>query len=325
MTGKIHDKNGVFVPPNSHFTYVLSITLPQPTIRIRIPRALVKAMQRRNQARSENDENGGKNKVKHRATSKKSFRKKVGSMFSNVFGKKNSPGTDPKDDNGEVHSNVDGEEMKKLKNMIESVDMGSEKMTGKSSEEYNLNDEVEQIASATGFGASKKGMQEAGDEGKEKPIVKEMVEAGNERKERPKSRRTFSKSRTLSKMNDLELNKAKINNVDDIIVIGNTDLTVACVGNKGANTLRTKAIVSLKQAENSNDLTRFRSKTLNSNRKVKTAWSMKKMTGGLVGEKSDKQELCKKRIIMGGRCRPLNHSGIIQYDENGVLIPEIIP
>ncbi|XP_022033061.1 uncharacterized protein LOC110934182 [Helianthus annuus] len=33
-------------------------------------------------------------------------------------------------------------------------------------------------------------------------------------------------------------------------------------------------------------------------------------------------ELCKKRIIMGRKCRPLNVSGALHYDKNGVLVPE---
>ena len=287
MTEKNHEKSGVFVPSNSQFSYVLSITFPQPTIRIKIPKVLVKAMQRRNQARSESDENGSKKKKK------KSFRKKVGSMFSNVFGKKKSPETDSKGENGEVHSNGDDEEMKKLKNMVERVNMESEKITRKSSED----DGGQQMALATEFEMSEK----------------EMLDAGDEEKEKPKSRRTYSKT----------LSKRKINNVDDSIV-GNTDLSVACVGEKGENTFGTKRIVSLKQAENSNDLPGFGSKTLTSHRKLKTARSIKKISMQM-GGKSEKRELCKKRILMGRRCRPLNHSGIIQYDENGVLLPEIIP
>ncbi|XVF05995.1 hypothetical protein REPUB_Repub06bG0009700 [Reevesia pubescens] len=339
MTAKNHEKNGVFVPPNSHFSYVLSITLPQPTIRIKIPKVLVKAMQRRNQTRSQNDENGGKNKKKHRATSKKSFRKKVGSMFSNVFGGKNKKS---KGENGEIHDNGDGDdeeedEMKKLKNMIESLDMGSEKIiTRKSSEDHhiNLTDGVQQMVTvATGFGISeselvvKEKLEAEDEEEEEKTIVKAMVGAVNERKERPRPRsmRTFSK--TMTKINDLELKKAKINNFDDSIVVGNTDLSVDCVDDdKVANAVDTKGIVSLKQAENPRDLTRFRSKTMtNHNRKPKIAWTMRRVSSVLVGGKSENLELCKKRILMGGRCRPLNHSGIIQYDKNGVLMPEIIP
>ncbi|GAB2287295.1 hypothetical protein Dimus_021676 [Dionaea muscipula] len=33
-------------------------------------------------------------------------------------------------------------------------------------------------------------------------------------------------------------------------------------------------------------------------------------------------ELCKKKILLGERCRTLNSSGTLQYDANGVLIVE---
>ncbi|KAG8363871.1 hypothetical protein BUALT_Bualt19G0067600 [Buddleja alternifolia] len=45
----------------------------------------------------------------------------------------------------------------------------------------------------------------------------------------------------------------------------------------------------------------------------------------LKGEKEDTNrevELCKKRILMGIKCRPLNLSGKLQYDKNGILLPE---
>ncbi|KAJ8572835.1 hypothetical protein K7X08_009346 [Anisodus acutangulus] len=34
-------------------------------------------------------------------------------------------------------------------------------------------------------------------------------------------------------------------------------------------------------------------------------------------------ELCKKRILMGGKCRPLSASGSLHYDQNGILFPEL--
>ncbi|TMW99195.1 hypothetical protein EJD97_002905 [Solanum chilense] len=34
-------------------------------------------------------------------------------------------------------------------------------------------------------------------------------------------------------------------------------------------------------------------------------------------------ELCKKRILMGGKCRPLSASGSLHYDQNGILLPEL--
>ncbi|XP_012837651.1 PREDICTED: uncharacterized protein LOC105958189 [Erythranthe guttata] len=41
------------------------------------------------------------------------------------------------------------------------------------------------------------------------------------------------------------------------------------------------------------------------------------------GQETNKElELCKKRILMGEKCRPLNRSGALHYDEHGVLLPE---
>ena len=34
------------------------------------------------------------------------------------------------------------------------------------------------------------------------------------------------------------------------------------------------------------------------------------------------EELCKKRILMGERCKPINRSGVLQYDGDGILVPE---
>ncbi|CAH9087444.1 unnamed protein product [Cuscuta europaea] len=42
-------------------------------------------------------------------------------------------------------------------------------------------------------------------------------------------------------------------------------------------------------------------------------------------EKEEGIELCKKRILMGDRCKPLSISGRLNYDKNGVLLPELLP
>lgn len=34
------------------------------------------------------------------------------------------------------------------------------------------------------------------------------------------------------------------------------------------------------------------------------------------------EELCKKRILMGERCKPMNKSGVLQYDGDGILLAE---
>lgn len=39
-------------------------------------------------------------------------------------------------------------------------------------------------------------------------------------------------------------------------------------------------------------------------------------------KKAEEVELCKKRILLGEKCRPLNPSGVLHYDDNGILLPE---
>ncbi|GMI84442.1 hypothetical protein HRI_002113500 [Hibiscus trionum] len=138
MTGRINEKDGVSVPPNSHLSSVIGIWFP--TMRIKIPMVLVKSMKRKNQA--PRSDNNGDNKKKPLVTSKKSFGKKVGSMFSNVFGKKNS-------------MDETAEEMKKLSLMIGKMDIGIEKTTVKINEEFRFNNGVRRISA------------------EEKPMVKE--------------------------------------------------------------------------------------------------------------------------------------------------------
>ncbi|KAH1033121.1 hypothetical protein J1N35_045295 [Gossypium stocksii] len=293
MSGKIHEKDGVSGPSNNP-SYV--------TIRIKIPAVLAKAMKRKNQSPGEIDENGGDNQKKPLVKSKKSLVKKVGSMFANALEKKNS-----KD---EIE-----EEMKKLKIMIENLDVGSKKTEVKINEECKLNDGVQPMAAAaTG--------SENGE--KAKPRVNEW----------PNSRRTYR-----SKRIDMELDKGKVHNV--VETEDSNDLTrfryrtatsrrtfksmktmaAAATGsengekaeprvNEGPNsqpTYRSKMIdMELDEGEvhneveteDSNDLPRFRYRS-----------AMKTMEG------EEQSELCKKQILLGTRCRPLSHSGKLQYDE----------
>ncbi|KAK7269395.1 hypothetical protein RIF29_22121 [Crotalaria pallida] len=40
------------------------------------------------------------------------------------------------------------------------------------------------------------------------------------------------------------------------------------------------------------------------------------------GDELKGEELCRKRILMGVRCKPLCSSGILRYDEDGLFLPE---
>lgn len=45
-----------------------------------------------------------------------------------------------------------------------------------------------------------------------------------------------------------------------------------------------------------------------------------------VNDRNDSElELCKKRILIGYKCRPLGRSGTLRYDKNGILLPELFP
>nr|XP_043618833.1 uncharacterized protein LOC122590719 [Erigeron canadensis] len=69
-------------------------------------------------------------------------------------------------------------------------------------------------------------------------------------------------------------------------------------------------------------LARVPSRGLNGLRKVGRAVSMRKHEEE-EGKEDEGDELCKKRIMMGNKCRPLNVSGSLHYDKNGVLVPEV--
>ncbi|WRX25549.1 hypothetical protein QQP08_018036 [Theobroma cacao] len=339
MTGTNHENTKLLVPPKHSSSYNLHITIYIPKVPIPnvLPKGLlkfvkfVKFVPRRNHVRSGDDENGSKNQKKHGAKSRKSFRKKVGGMFSNVFGnKKSSPETDSRSssgENGEVYWNGDWDQMENSKKIVErSVGMGSAKITRKKSSANDLNGGVQQMVVATGLGISKSRMfkEMLEDEDKEEEKVKqemledehkeeERVEQQDKEEERVEQQVTVTKFLSKRTNYGLQLTKAEINKAG---VGDNAGLSIIV---RDANTVETRRTVMGKQEKKSNELPMGISRTTpTTRRKLKIAWSMKKMMGG----ETKKQELCKKRILMGMRCRPI---ATIQYDENGVLLPEIIP
>ncbi|KAL3515995.1 hypothetical protein ACH5RR_022897 [Cinchona calisaya] len=85
---------------------------------------------------------------------------------------------------------------------------------------------------------------------------------------------------------------------------------------------------SLRQSVHAGKLTRIPSRRSCSRKKGRHAKFMlnKVIQQGEESEKEEEEsrgiELCKKKILMGEKCRPLNKSGILQYDENGFLLLE---
>ncbi|KAJ0080133.1 hypothetical protein Patl1_22309 [Pistacia atlantica] len=93
-----------------------------------------------------------------------------------------------------------------------------------------------------------------------------------------------------------------------------------------------RTAVVIGRQESSLSLPRVPSRIMMTRQRLKMARSMRKKPVNLGSRETDQedgersgQELCKKRILLGGKCRPLNYSGTLQYDKDGVLLPEIIP
>ncbi|XP_021283035.1 uncharacterized protein LOC110415666 [Herrania umbratica] len=333
MTGTNHENTKLLVPPKHLSSYNLRITINIPMglfVKPRVPflKGLFKFVLRTNHVRGGDAENSSTSKKKHGAKSRKSFKKRVGAMFSNVVGnKKSSPETDSgssSDENGEAYWNGDWDQMENSKKIVErSVGMESAKITRKKSSANDLNGGVQQMVVATGLGISKSRMfkEMLEDEDKEEKKLKqeklededkeeERVEQQDKEEERVEQQVTVKKFLSKRTNYGLQLNKAEINKAG----VGDNALSIIVVGDRDANTVDTRKTVMGKQEKKSSTSRT----TPTTRRKLKIAWSMKKMMGGA----TEKQELCKKRILMGVRCRPI---ATIQYDENGVLLPDINP
>ncbi|XP_050273878.1 uncharacterized protein LOC126716884 [Quercus robur] len=86
----------------------------------------------------------------------------------------------------------------------------------------------------------------------------------------------------------------------------------------------------------SGHLIRVPSKILTTRKKLRVARSLRKKMNkqfergseeendGKDKEEKGELELCKKRILMGEKCRPLGFSGTLQYDKDGILLPEVL-
>lgn len=75
---------------------------------------------------------------------------------------------------------------------------------------------------------------------------------------------------------------------------------------------------TIQKKENFWQSARFRLKILFLGQRLKTTRGRRRsLSEGIVDE-----ELCKKRILMGERCKPMNKSGVLQYDADGILLPE---
>ncbi|KAE9618943.1 hypothetical protein Lalb_Chr02g0148001 [Lupinus albus] len=68
---------------------------------------------------------------------------------------------------------------------------------------------------------------------------------------------------------------------------------------------------------------RLKLKMVRSVMKRKVTKQSKKKGDKYGNKERGEEELCKKRILMGVKCKPLSSSGILRYDEDGIFLPEI--
>lgn len=242
-------------------SYLISITIPQPKLGIKIPKFLVKNMRIKfhridDHDHTYNQTNKKKNEKKKKKWTEKLLPKKGASIFSKFFGNKKKSSSSKND-----QLDVNGLD-----------DFYSLLVEGTTSEE-------------------------------DQPIFDDEDKRSKVRPQKV--------SLPLAYFFNMEKNeKNNKNNGDDV---GNSN-----------------GLMVIGRQESSRHLIRIPSrKSTSSRRKLRIAIYVRKMgndnkTAIRSEERDVGQELCKKRILMGGKCKPLNLSGTLQYDNNGILLPEAI-
>ncbi|KAJ6384591.1 hypothetical protein OIU78_027825 [Salix suchowensis] len=276
--------------PNSQRCNVSSITPPEPKIRIRIPKLLAKTMQRRSDDCITDHLDDHTRAKKERVVQPKSLLpQKLGLFFSSVFGKKKSPKASSK-----VHKNGDG-----YKSDVAVVDGG-------------LHDGDQPLEVAPKSPLHLLEIEEEEEEGENgKPAI--------ERRENKPSRAadmylkvSFPFLSFFTKYTGLNFFRGKTITDHTVLRRQGTSHNLA----SGARMSETPA----GRQESSGNLLRNPSTVPSTRGKIGGK-------PGQAGEESREEsgdELCKKRILMGEKCKPLNLSGSLHYDEDGILLPEVL-
>lgn len=264
-------------PHYSTLSYIISIPIPQSKLRIRIPKVLMKTMQKRVHKdvdahdHDRGDHEQSRNKKKW---SEKLLLRKAGCIFTNinVFGnKKSSP---------ENAASKDGRN-----NVVKDV----------------------------------RGLCHRGNGIEAKKTLEGDDEDSEEVRSEPSPRESLPLAYLFNEEKNMNFNvKGKAifgcSNKDDDI--GANGLKV--VGESSRHLIRVPSRIS----------------TSRSRRKLRIAVFVRKIeskkceehsaAAAAAREESGGHELCKKRILMGSKCKPLNLSGTLQYDNNGILLPEAL-
>ncbi|KAF2307285.1 hypothetical protein P3X46_005530 [Hevea brasiliensis] len=288
------DTRRALIDSNSN-SYFSSITISQTKIRIKIPKLLAKTMQKRGNDRTR----GKKNKWE-----------KVSSIFSSAFNSNKLPRTYSKVQISDVHDRdqEDGLAVAEAKISIkdESDGTGDQSPLSKS---YSFKEPLEI------------------EDGEQKRPNKENIPNNRQPRKADKSlKMSLSFSRLFHKRAN---NAGGCQNTSDQNGVGRISDVV--IGEQ-ASTRSLARVPSTRNISDTVNLPRVPSRILTCRWNFEMSQSLTKFTSrqGNEGKPSetedrDGKELCKKRILMGEKCRPLSFSGILEYDRDGILLPDIIP
>ncbi|KAJ6883388.1 hypothetical protein NC652_030575 [Populus alba x Populus x berolinensis] len=291
-------------PPNSQLYNVSCSTMPEPKIRIRIPQLLAKTMRRRsNDCITDHLDDHARAKKERVVKPKSLLPEKFGLFFPSVFCKKKSPKASSK-----VHKNGDG-----YKSDLAWADDGL----------YD-GDQPFGVAPKSSLPLLEIEEEEEGEE-HEKPTM--------ERRDNKPSRAadmflkvSFPLLGFFTKYTSLNFFRGKTNTDHTVLRRQGTSHDL----HSGVGMSDTPA----GRQESSSNLLRNPSRVLRTDQKLRMASFLGNTTrsqnGGKpvqIGEESREEcgeELCKKRILMGEKCKPLSFSGSLHYDEDGTLLPEVL-
>lgn len=282
--------------PKSPLAYFFSISIAQPKIRIKIPKALGKSIRKRS-----SDQCNDSTKNRGNAP-EKLFAKKVGLIFSKVFSHKKRE---------ETCSSRAGKNSKAFGNggKVGFGDVGS----------------VESVSKGSERGGNGEGKQPKDVADVALPKMKNILvfQEGGKKKRLDNGEQLPSKSLFNRKKDRFSL----------------------CRGNSRRSLSSAKGVAATDfvsgKLERSPELARVPARILTSRQKLNRDRSMRKNLIGLFEEEGKREQradedlifekslhhevLCKKRILMGEKCRPLHQSGTLKYDKDGILLPENIP
>lgn len=301
--------------PNSQLSHFFSISMPQPNIRIRIPKLLAETFQKSNGCTNANGDHTTARKKGIKP--KKLIPKKVGLIFSGLFrSKKSSPKALP-----EVQRQGDGNCQSDLAGADDVLSGGDQTLgvaRSPSLPEYYTFMKLLEIEEAEEEVKSE-------DHEKQKMEKKPSIEVDKYLKV------SFPFLSLFKKFTSLDFVRGKINSVRCDTGANGAGRIAGAIGATDQFVIRRqKTAYFLPGGVGMPDtLTERQSSSSNligiPTRVLSTHLKLKKWERVKAGKREEcGEELCKKRILMGEKCKPLNISGSLHYDEDGILLPEVL-